>query len=693
MGLWRKVLAAALCACMLAPAPGLAAAPPAPDDGAGVAPTEVLRFLDAHGAFKGPDDPVRQYVGNDKFITPLGAALYRELQARYNPKEEIEGMQESFKALARSGPYSDKKAAVFKTALERYRDKFGALPQVPDADGEDTFRLGTLREMYMTGAAAADAPKAEYSQVDLPGDQGHEFWDKNGVAFILNKNKVTVYNRELQKMQRQLNKARPAQAPFIPETGRYSQQMFLASYWRLKLQCDQLDMAMRLDRMLNIAELLGDQKKDQVWFDPKNPNQINAELEKALIEKAKAKPYSHKGRKYSIWDIAEAKTRLRADYLGKASEGVSYFKAETDKLKGADSITDQKIKTMEMGEQYVMRYLSLSFLETQKFALRNQLERLNRDSPDSQMLEESLEKMPLDEAGKARYRAEAPKARARLERLLAVLGRVEDVLFATDYASNLDLASAALSSSQKEIGESGQNYELFVTAPAMLLALANQTGSYLPKFNGSLDPRQWSWGWGKKLAADSKLAKGYSGDMKRVERLVGGGKAAGAEGFEEIARMISNGDYRSARKAVIALDPDAVYARPALALSGEAARVTDSARLTAALKSARETLGRVAEINRWVNMADNFITWSVSVGLAAPVLRTAFAGVEVAAYKFAAGMQQLKIPYVSTPVSWVLKGIGAASEQVRLRLASLEPAQEKMRQTGVGGPLARYLRN
>ncbi|MCX5795686.1 MAG: hypothetical protein NTY77_09355 [Elusimicrobia bacterium] len=679
----RRSLAVGLCLCLLTPPPGwaplLRAAdpPPAGPTKVSVTPKQVLDYLEKRHAFDGDNQKLRDFVGTDGFITPFGAVLYKYLKSRPDSAadEEVQGMQDSFKALTKNGTYKEKEDAyqkAFQTALQRYNEKFGDLPAVPGGSAEDTFALGTLREAMMTGAAVVGAPKVEYTQVDLGPEQGWAFRDKDGVAFVLNKNKVTIYNRELQKMQREINKTRPQQAAFVPETGRYNYEMFGVSYWRLKLQADQLDLATRLDRMVLMAELLGEQKKDQVFFDRNDPGKVNAAFEAELIQKAKAKTYSHKGKTYSLWDIAEAKTRVRDGYLKKAGEGIAYFQGEMGKFKDATSITDSQVKSMEMGEQFVMRYLSLAFLEAQKYAVRSQLERLDPASPDSKMVEAGLETMPLDAAAKGRYKGEGDKLRARLERLLAVLGRVEDVLCKTDYASNLDLAQAALNSSQKEIGEIGSNYELFTAAPGMTLALQQQSGSWAPQLNGSINPidfngsikpwnwsSRWSWGFWHKAAATVAGGTSYGKSSADVNHAL--------PEYQKIAGMISNGKYWDARAAIIKLNPDAVYEHPTMSLNGETPKVNDAARLAAALKATRDNITKIAAINRWVDTAGSLITWSVTIGLGAPLLRKGLAIVENVALKLD------------------LKLIAAVAEQARLRLASLEASRETMKPGNMKG--------
>ncbi|MFA6004783.1 MAG: hypothetical protein WC881_12035, partial [Elusimicrobiota bacterium] len=685
----RRLLAVVTCTCLLlsgaGPAPLWAASARASDAPSldslkpGVSSREVMAYLERQGVFKGENAVLREYVGSNEFTTPLGAILYRHLKAQANPQEEAEALKPAFDALAKSGPISDAKRAVFQKQFQRYLEKFKGLPNPVEGDLEDTFQAGTLREAFMTGAASVDLPKARYAQDERPDGKGWDFFDEKGLAVTLNRKKVQVFRRDVQEMQRELNKTRPTGSPFIPETGQYNQQTFEVSWWRLKNQVEQLDLAMRLDRMVNMAELLGVQVKDQKWFDRNNPGKANAQLEADLTARAKDKTYRHKGRTYSVLDIVNAKTNVRRAYMAKAAEGLEYYKSEVAKLKDPDSITDGKVRAMQLNETYVLRYVSLAYLETQRHAVRNQLERIDPRSPDSALVGDSLGSMPLDDGAKAGYKAEREKMRLRLERLLSILGRTEDVLFKTDYAASMDIAQAALGQTQKEIAELGLNYELYVSVPAMLKAMNDQTGI---RFKGDrkstgdwFDPRKWNMNWGRSVYAWAPTD--YSKGINKVEGAIAG--------YEGIARQIAKGDYHGARRSVIDMNPDAALQNPAMPLTGEALKLTDQVRLAAALKDTRETVAQVAETNRRVDIVQSIATWSVGVGFTAPAASRSLAWIGQHAAKAPVWRWHGKVFY--------MKGLPAACEQICIRLDSLNPSQELLNHERMRGPLLSYVRD
>ncbi|UPT73010.1 MAG: hypothetical protein M0D55_14040 [Elusimicrobiota bacterium] len=299
----RRAVASLACAALIMaqwPASALAAAPE-PD------PAAAMKLFKELGIYKDDADPVKTYFGDGKTLTPIGKTLFLSLQHRYNKAEEVESMKPILERLRGLGPYSQARQDGAARAMKIFQDKFGSLADAPSGSVEEAFRTGAMREALMTGASIADPPKgAQFAQVETAA--GFEFWDKDGLAFRMTKNKVTTYNRELQKTQRAMNQNRPPQVEMIPETGRYSYQMLQYSYWRLRNQEVAYADAARTDRMIAIAELLGLQFPNDMWFNEKG-------LEEDLIRRAKAKTYNHHGTVYSVFDIVDAKFTQRQEYL------------------------------------------------------------------------------------------------------------------------------------------------------------------------------------------------------------------------------------------------------------------------------------------------------------------------------------------------------------------------------------------
>ena len=606
----------------------------------------ALRFMKGLGVYKDGDAVGLSYLAYNGRLTPLGEVLYRYLKAQPSPQDEMEGVEEQMKRLRDSGPYSSKKGEAVDAALRSYQEKFSSLDG-EDGSAEGTFRLGTLREAMMTGAAAVDPPKKNYVQVEI--EDGWEFWDKEGLAFRLNKHQVTTYNRELQKSQRAMNISRPAKAPFIPETGRYSHEMIQYSYWRLKSQHEELDKAYHIDRMINMAELLGKQYKDDMWF-------TNLSLEGDLERWAKAKTYTHHGQTYSVYDIVEKKMKGRTTYLGLAAAGLQRFEGEMDKLKGITSISEARIGTMQLHEQHVMRLLSLTFLETQMFHTKNQLERLDPKSPDSKALLEAIKDSPLDPVTKEKLQREQAKLYARTEGIKKRLLQVQQVLVKSDYAGNLDVAQAALNSAQKELTELGLDYTLFAEIPAAAQMSRVQTGRGMG-------------GWAVKAWWKVRIDGEHSRNMDEVAKML--------ERYPEVAKLLAAGDYWGARKAVVAMHPEAIKTKREIGFGGSA-KVTEALRVSASLKQSRDLLGSVEKVNTVVETIGNYISWTVSLALAAPLASGVLSGVA----RLAAG--PAKIPVLGLP----FRVVEEVALHTSARLNSLNPAAQNIKTANVVG---RYL--
>ncbi|OGR49169.1 MAG: hypothetical protein A2X40_05940 [Elusimicrobia bacterium GWC2_65_9] len=574
---------------------------------AAVEPAAALRKMREWGVYKN-GDVLQTYLGDQGRLTPLGLSLYLSLANRYNAAEEVEGLKPVFDRLRENGPYDARRAGNVERAVKLFEQKFGRIDDDSAGSLEDQFMRGAQREALMTGAAVNEPPKpGDLSQVQT--EDGFEFWDKKGLAYRLNNHQATTYNRELQKAQRQMNLSRPAQASQIPETGRYNFEMFDYSRWRLKNQYEDLVEGLRRDRLVAIAELLGEANKfrSDMWLADKT-------LEADLLGKARRKNYRHRGKDYNLLQLVDAKFAQRQYYLDGSLQGVSRYEADMNQLKAAlkadPTVTDAQVRTLSLDEQYSLRFLSLAVLETQMFYVRNQSERLDPASPDSAQVMKALDDSTLPAEVKANYKARAREMVERLKALSSILERTRKTLEAADYAGSLDMANSALSSSQRELGELSADYSMFVEIPAVAHLGQQQT-----------DVRWLNFG--------SKLTRGvyraarpgcdYAQAMRSLE--------AGRGEYDALIRTIAAGDLAAARRGLIAMNPGAVKQSFEASLGGSPGRITDAARLAASLKVNRDRIGTVFETNKWLDTAGNYITWTVSLALAAPTARWGLNGV------------------------------------------------------------------
>jgi hypothetical protein len=596
-----------------------AAAPTGPRSTVNAA--SALAQMQTWGVFKGDGDVLKTYLGDANHLTPLGEALYLSLVKTHDPAldkaaiaDEVAGLQPALDRLRKNGPYSAQSAEAVNRTIAAFNQKFGAVDAAADGSPEGDYQRGTLREALMNGAAVSTPPK-QSDMVQVQTKDGFEFWDANGLAYRINKgdangkNAATTYNRALQQAQHAMNQNRPPEVSFIPETGRYNTEMFDYSYYRLKDQYDALVEGMRRDRVIALAELLGVSNKyrDDMWF---NDKRIQADLE----AEARTKVYGHHGQEYNVLELVNAKFKQRQYYLDGALKGVNRFKTDRDalaaELKGNAVVSDAQVQNLSLDEQYTLRYLSLGVLETQSFYVKNQMDRLDPSSPDAEQVMKAIDKSSLSPEEKAKYKMRAQDMVNRLQALNNILEKTRSTLSASDYAASLDLANAALTSSQRELGLIGADYSMFVEVP---------TVAFLGKEQGDV-----SWmNFGAKFTRWAYRTVRPNSDYTAAIR----GINATQPQLINVARMIANGQTVQARQALIAMNPDAAKTSFTAALGGDSPKMTDALRLAASLKANRDRIGDVAETNKWLDATGTFITWTVDMAIAAPVLRSSFNGI------------------------------------------------------------------
>ena len=475
-------------------------------------------------------------------------------------------MKPTFDRLRENGPYDARRAGNVQRTYRQFEEKFGKIDQASAGSLEEQFLRGAQREALMTGAAINEPAKAE-DLTQVRTEDGYEFWDEKGLAYRINEKNATTYNRELQKAQRQYNLNRPPQVAFIPETGRYNFEMFHYSYWRLKNQYADLVEGMRRDRVIAIAELLGEANKyrEDMWFTDKR-------LEAELVAQAKKKTYRHRGKDYNVLDLVDARFAQRQAYLDGSLKGFSRYDKDLLKLKEAlkaePVISDAQVKSMVLDEQYTLRYLSLSVLETQMFYVKNQSERLDAASSDSEQVMKALDESKLSAQARADYKARAREMTERLKALRSVLERTRDTLSASDYAGSLDLANAALSSSQRELGELSADYAMFVEVPSVSFLGRQQADVSMLNFGSKLTRGAYRF-----LRPGSE----YTVAMKSLE--------GNRPKLDSVAALIAAGKMAEARQAMIAMNPGALKQSLESSFGNAPGRITDSVRLAASLKA------------------------------------------------------------------------------------------------------------
>ena len=687
--LGRRIVAVTLSAALSAqwPAAALAeGAAPAPAQPANaqvpsVDPGQAMRLFRDLRVFEGDNDAIVGYLQQNGQLTPIGVSLYLSLQTRHNQQEEVESLRPALEKLRKAGPYDETRAVAVQRSLSVFQDRFGKLGN-DSADVEESFRRGALREALMTGAAVSEAGRMQYAQFQV-GD-GFEFYDKDGLAFRMNKNQVTTYNREVQRNQRAMNASRPPEVPFIPETGRYNYPMLEYSYHRLKNQLADLESSTRMDLMMGIAELLGKQYRDDAWYkDPK--------LFDELVKEAKAKTFYHNQQEYTLFEIVDKKLRTRRKYLEGAKKAVERYEADMKSVKGQPVIADSQVQTMTLDEASALRWLSLGVVEAQMYHVNNQIERVDPAAPDSQALTEALEhsKMSLDQ--RMAYKAQGAAMADKLRKLRTqVLQKVRDQLSQSDYATSLEMVQAALSQSQKELGELGLDYSIYLEAPGAAFLAAQQApdkGFFFQR-NGSIKPWKWDldlkdaynpleWIPNGVRAAYRGMDEKYASDMKAIED--------SKPVFAKVANLIVTANepgkelesWRQARQEIINMNPDA-----GLYQSADSARTSDAQRIAGSLKSARDRVTAVTEKNKWVDTVGGYLNFAATIAIAGPAMSFVSTGASKWFIDKAGALE--KLADSSTHVlaraplralQYASRGFGEIGQHFNARIESVNPHQ------------------
>jgi hypothetical protein len=687
--LWRRAVAVlTVASLLLSHVPAVSWADPPATAPSPVSPAEAMAFFSQHRVITGPGDVFKTYLGDERRLTPLGEALYRSLRARYNTAEAVEAMAPSIDRLRRAGPYNDAQRQVVDRAVAQFEQRFrDVIARGGDDTLEGSYQWGARVEAYMTGLAGAEAQRApdSYNQVALPDGSGFEFWDAQGLAYRMNAQRVLTYNRALQQQQRLMNQDRPRQVRFIPETGRYNVEMLEYQYWRLKNQYDDIAKALRIDRLVLLSGLLHRQIREERYYLDTDA------VERELTEAARGQTRVHRGRSWSILELADRKLRHRRFYLEGADRAVLRFQETMNLIKNGPTITDQQVQTLGLDERNALRWLSLSVLSTQEYAIRNQMDSLDPSSPDSQMLNEALGSAPFDARTRMAYTEQGERLRRRLETLQGLLGNVRAQLLGADYSGNLDLIQAGLSSAQRELTEIGTDYSLYVDVPSGAFLSAAESGQSWR--NGQLGQpfgEGWTFGnWGVKLwgNVNSALGTRHGRNYERVTNQL--------PQYNAMAEMIARGDMAGARRAAIRMNPDAAGRFAEVRLAGGDTRITDPVRIAASLRANRMEIADVQKHNRWARTAASFITWTVGLALTGPLvsgtLGVTLRITEAATAFVNASRLGTAAPALARVLTLPLRAVSETARHVQARIITLNPARSQIPAGVQNSLVGRYL--
>ena len=603
---------------------------------------QAMQFFRENGVFKGEDDILKGYLGSETRLTTIGRFLYLSMSKRYKPSEQAQALQPLFERMRKNGPYNEARSDNVKRTFEQYMQKFGALGDAKEGSVEESFRYGELVEAMMSGAALPDAPKgSDHIQRDVK--DGYEFygWDpetkKRSLAYSMDKNQVVNYRREIKTAQIAMNANRPPDVAFIPPSGQYNREMLDYTYSRLRAQEKEYIRAAKIERMIGLAELLGRNYPGDLWYN-------DPTLEADLIRDAKAKSYRDKndGEDYSLFDIVDKKMMQRRVYIEGSRKSLEHFEREMKRFNKGAAISDSQWATMALNEANSMRWLNMTVVETQLYGVRGMRERIDPTSPDARMIMKIIEESDMTPTQKTDYKKQCKMMKGRIDELEKILKSALAALHKADYAENLDLITARLASTQKELADLSRDYALYIEAPSLawLAKAQSNHGVFIPVVRGiwkmlageySADMNEID---GKAPSLSTRMSA-LAGLVRKGDFMLAGNQMLGAltmrpEGpgmakkFTDLAVALADGtrDGRvKAHEMVIAMNPRAaVYAMNG-PLTGEAAKITDSVRISSVLKVAHDRLSRVTETNKTLDAVAQYVGWTASLALAATPLR------------------------------------------------------------------------
>jgi hypothetical protein len=581
-----------------------------PASGPKLTPAQELAQLKAWGVFKDDKDVMKSYIGNEKGLTKIGQALYDALKPAYNPQDAAAALQPSLDALRAKGPYNASSAQNSQKLVAKVAEQLAAINAgtgAPDGSGgsdEDQARRGALAQAALSGAAVVDPPKAgDYTQEATL--YGAKLYDKNdNLAFEINEHNVTIYNRDLQKNQHVMNQHPQPGAPLVPETGRYNPETFDYTYMAIKNQYDALFDAMRRDRMMALAGLLGKagMYKDDMWFTDKT-------LEPELIAEAQKKKYNSGGKTWSVYDIVENHLAGWEEEMKVSAAAVEAYngdrKALLQALKRDPVIGNNAVNALTADQQRANVALERAWLAMSSYGVKVQKEMLDPASPDSKQLLDALNQLGLSTDQVHNYRKAGERMTARLSQVQQELDRVRAMLDKLDPSANLNASSAILAAVQTQMGDISTDYSIYVGAVSSAMSLKQQNDlGFLYKLPTAVA------GWVK---------PGYSAATKA--------NAAAWPQIQHVIAQISAGDMAGARKSVIAINPDAAERHFTMALgANQPSTVTDDVKIAASLKTITDNVVAVYEINKWIVTATNIVAWSVVIGLGGGIAKRGLTG-------------------------------------------------------------------
>jgi len=435
-----------------------------------------------------------------------------------------------------------------------------------------------------------------------------------------------------------------------------------------------LERGLELDRLMRVAELLGERYRDDRFLEDESDG---SRLKEALLRRG-ARPLD---------DIPLRRRRVYdascGGYVGTVLELVDC------RLAGRRRHIERARRSVQNDGRLAARHIALAVLEALRFHASDRVESLGYEvsgdgvrrlpgaGPEARSLREALESAPLPGDARERYKDRAADLALRLRRLLTRLARLEACLGAAERDEETGRLHAELDAVQEELEETGLDHALFTGLPALAAAAGAHSRGLTPAVTrwGALLGGGMSrlWGGGR--------FDGYLADREDI--------GAYTAVFSLMAERIADGDFEGARARLVAAEPEAIRTHPLSGLSEPGDDCSQGARVRAAWRRVQGSLGRVAEVHVYSGIAVHLGAWSLTLAAAAPAAglllsgaaEGCFAGARAvtATAEAARVMGLARTALALRGAAFVPRASGLVLEHAALRLASLSPAPARAR--------------
>lgn len=709
------------------------AADPKPAAAPSVDAKEAIAFLEQNKVFKGPDDPLRTYVAQNGKLTAIGEVIYQYL--RRDTQDRVRDFAPTFDQLRQAGNATPKMVEAAAQSQKEIQQRFGDLfklfeeNQAPGGGKDHSFEQTALLSVSFDGAARA-RPEAQYTQMQTADsfvfmdDEGvavrmaknwacrNRSWAPSSEPLVMNKPQydafeakhrqantwdewicgeqggVTTFSRDIKKSQEAMNRSpgKPACAPRVPETGRYNFEMLDYSACLLIKDTERSRLGYKIDLLVKLATMLQESVTEDMIL--KNTDSLLEKLTKKAQGKRLDKFDQYCGKVVStVWDLATCKLAKRDEYVKKAEEFLAEYQKRVKAFKGREVITQSEIQGLQADEALVKKYLTLAYLEAQRGQAYSQLEGISwevfqdkdkkwvvrevKDSPDSKALRDALDKGPFDAKTKADYMKRGGEIAQRLRRLLEAYGKLEEELLKADHAAPMGILQGGLLATQKELGETGLDSRIFSAVPIMThMGNEENSGWSRSTYYGIAKGVNWL---GRLVGADP--ASGYIKDRNELDKAI--------PQLKRLASLVAAGDFRGAREAILKLDPDAQKTHWQAEAGSSGDDPSRAERTEAVLRKLNETVTRTMKTHMWADIARDIVVSSVVLAVAAPAFAAVLTGVAKTAFSVANAVGTAT--KTAKVISTAARIIGGVAEHTAIRLQSLSPAANTLRQKTLMG--------